>query len=1071
MRTGWKVKVTWNNLLDSTTSTWNGTVIDMAAGVARIAYEGEGEIHSLPPKNEGILIQEIIIMSIHSHPAVPAITRASTEIYDDYRVVIYCDGGAAPNPGAAAAAIVVWKITPDSTTEANQGTETTHARFFPRTTNNATELAALIAGMRVAIGCSERTLLLTDSEFAMEIANGRKRIRKAHQLRVLAATARDIYMELQPNVTVAHTLREGVKQADAAVRACRTAGRNMADDDLFPHIDDSRAKTAKEAEPIATAVHKSTFAKVKIDSLADFGRHRAFKARGTVPTHAAGKWAVITKQSLVQIFTATSHATKFDALMDFLLLPNRYLPCHVAVRRIEQHLGRGEPFSMEINKTTSTQVRSGRLSNAVHRAAADRKLRTAISLLDQTATEIPFDIKLQKIKAKICEIDDTLPQYDNAPTYVAPFSAEETAAAMKAQNRQSSTAIDWWTKDLINTAIAHDPTIRDDVAHLLTLIAERQFGTLGTEILRATRAVAIPKADAPDDVRPIGISSLWMKLVGTIMAKRSGTRVSRHQYAINSPNGCTQMFHKIKDQYIAHGATIIRLDISNAFNSASRRRIMQLLSRDKSDPLIAYFKTAYDDNTTIAYGPEGRMELIKFQEGIHQGDATSALLFCVLMDEIIQHILNKVPEVVRVFTYMDDITITCPPGLATEAEAAAFDAIETFGMKVNVRKSKILSHEAVACQCQLADPMASFVVVGANLTENYDEYIHKYHARIDAFFNKLSKVELHPALLFTIARICGNPIIKFMTNVTEPGWSMHIAKYFEVRIKKFIEELCGATIDDVMLHDRLGAGVPDYCSHLSELYNLSQNAAITNTKMPEVELVTNVLATAPLRSQHAADWLFFNPTALMEPPVFALALAMRLRAVPPSLKVVPIQCGCGYTCTDSDDLILHCLRCDKFSTYTRTHRHNLLRDTLINVARRYGIACTPEPTFYSYDVPEKKRPDITFHTPTPVVTDVTIVFPQAEVGIAAADAAVKKRKEHTIAVNNASHIFVPAAFEIFGHADKSFYDLTSTLLQSIPRALQYAFKRDFTYAASTALATGRAATLLSAIRQSNVNFK
>lgn len=107
-----------------------------------------------------------------------------------------------------------------------------------------------------------------------------------------------------------------------------------------------------------------------------------------------------------------------------------------------------------------------------------------------------------------------------------------------------------------------------------------------------------------------------------------------------------------------------------------------------------------------------------------------------------------------------------------------------------------------------------------------------------------------------------------------------------------------------------------------------------------------------------------------------------------------------------------------------------------------------------------RRPDITFHLPCPISTDVTIVFPDIDVGYAAEKAAKDKVKIHKEAVEKLGHKFIPFATEVFGHMDSSCTDLVNEIAKQLPPHRQYRFRFEFMYAASVAMAKGRAQTLI-----------
>jgi hypothetical protein len=255
----------------------------------------------------------------------------------------------------------------------------------------------------------------------------------------------------------------------------------------------------------------------------------------------------------------------------------------------------------------------------------------------------------------------------------------------------------------------------------------------------------------------------------------------------------------------------------------------------------------------------------------------------------------------------------------------------------------------------------------------------------------------------------------------------------------------------------------------------THDAAVTCADtVPQVKLVANEpSSTASLGAQHDAHFLFYSRDTVgsqMTERQFQVAMAVHLRTLPRHLNDLPRQCNCGHTSTVVCDAIEHCLKCVRSSRYTAATRHNDVRDAIMAIVRSYGVSCSSEPTFYEkcYDSFHDQRPDITFHTCPKIATDLTIVTPHTDVGVAAAEAADNKVKVHKAAVAKLGHVFLPFAMETFGHRDKSCFALVDHLKGSIPQHLHRAFTFAFHHGVSTTLAIARANTIISAFSTSRL---
>jgi len=496
----------------------------------------------------------------------------------------------------------------------------------------------------------------------------------------------------------------------------------------------------------------------------------------------------------------------------------------------------------------------------------------------------------------------------------------------------------------------------------------------------------------------------------------------------------------------------------------------------------SYFNAIYEPSSTLVlFGPDGKHAEIASEEGIRQGDAASALLFCKLMDVACQRLKSIIPEA-DVWCYMDDLTISCPPEQAIRATQVAIQEVGELGFKINVSKSAItstapsaftrLTLEARAARLGIQIPTLDipFRMLGAVLNDAYGDFAEEKNRVTTAFFEKVCAYSLHPQLIWTILRLCGAPKFIYLGSTTPTLHSLPILRHFDTMLKSTAERVIDAQISEPFLYHRLGAGFPCYARSAEALYNASKTMALTQSpKGVEVELVLDDLPhTADLRSQFHAPFIFFSAATRyseMTHVHFRFAMCIHLRTLPRRIAQTstPVKCDCGLNVTSSETLIEHALKCDKFGRYNRTHRHNLVRDTIAAIARSYGISTTIEPRFYNYET-GRCRPDITFHVmPKAIATDVSIVYPEIEAGVAANRAAKAKIELHKRAVEAMEHSFIPFIMETYGYAHESCTQLAKALMAHIPRHRHAAFRFDMEHAASNALAIARANTIMTAI--------
>jgi hypothetical protein len=537
------------------------------------------------------------------------------------------------------------------------------------------------------------------------------------------------------------------------------------------------------------------------------------------------------------------------------------------------------------------------------------------------------------------------------------------------------------------------------------------------------------------------------------------------QFAINVNRGAERIIHFAREA-LKDGKAVIRVDVSNAFNMAQRSRVQRRLAETEAhDDLQRFFQTMYAPTSQLAvFGERGRIDFVASEEGMRQGDSLSSWLFCTLMDEVCAELAGNFPNA-RILCYMDDVTVLCDPDQAAEVTVAVCEALRNHGFKANVAKS------AVACRRSIdAGPFPffpsteCFTMLGGNITENHTEHAIKQMLRLERFFHALQSIDVHPQIKWTINAMCGRPKMIFYASVTPPEVSGTVLAKFEQLCVQTAEKIVGCCIPQDLRHHITGAAIPRYIEMANDLYVNSRTMTLTHAPVGNrVSLASNSPVAATLISQHDAEFMYFRANSskpsMMSPHQYALAMQVRMRALPAYMSIgsVPQRCDCGTLVCNDRQLIEHAVKCDKMACFTYTERHEMVKDALMQVCRDFGIRSTPEPRFYRY--PDgRKRPDITFWTAPPIVTDITVVTPADghEPGTAAMRAASEKTALHNEAVTRVDHVFIPFAMETFGHRDESCILLITKLSMHLQHEKRWHFAKSMAHAVSSALAKARA---------------
>jgi hypothetical protein len=693
----------------------------------------------------------------------------------------------------------------------------------------------------------------------------------------------------------------------------------------------------------------------------------------------------------------------------------------------------------------------------------DRKLRTANKLLQNASKrqELPHDEKLNKLKAKFEEGEfATKIKLANIPH----INASEVISALGRASKQAATAIDGWTASLLSQTIQHQPSIADAIGEMMTYFLTQPLSEDMRRCLVAGRLVAVPKGDV--DVRPIVISSLLVNLAGSIAVSRDDRMPCEAQFAVSVKQGCQRILHKIRRQS-QEGKTIVRIDLKNAFGSLKRSFVEQF-AKTAETTLAQYFRLVYGSpSDLIVFGPDSH-DTVRLGEGVKQGDATSSYFFCHTIDAVLRTISSRTDiPLSQIYSYMDDLTFATKAEEVDRLVAVVVEEFAKVGMSVNLEKSSALSDDTRIYSLPRTPTHQPFTLLGIDLSTSPREWVQKKNEQHSAYFDLVRSAGLHPQIQFVLLRVCGTPRLTYHVSVVPPDVSELLTVPFERRLLTEFSSIIDPTGNTVIapeaFHSKFGIGAPMLTHLRAEIYEATRRMALEDD--PNVPLLTLLNVTPS--TQHAAhqsdaQWLFFDsPNCALTPSQFSTALAIRLNIIPPHLDISTQRCACGEHLTYN-----HILSCDQATGLSHATRHNKIRDTIIQHARRFAITCSAEPAIYSYADGKKHRPDILFNVGTVgIATDVTVVQCQAEPGTASEQADKEKEKIHTNATSTIGHQFIPCALESHGYFGNGFVKLTRRLSEFIPSILRSNFVKEVTHAVSTVMAANRAESVLSAVHR------
>ena len=246
-------------------------------------------------------------------------------------------------------------------------------------------------------------------------------------------------------------------------------------------------------------------------------------------------------------------------------------------------------------------------------------------------------------------------------------------------NANAATCIDGWTKALLKGCMEYDAEIAEMFGIIMAWINDSLFDGCTMEMLRCGRLVAVLKKDG--GIRPITVSSVFLKLLGNGILARTRASTSSMQYAIGHKRGALTVVHKVR-------RAVVKIDSSNAFNVCQRAVVQSVISTMPHE-LQRYFASIYvPSSPLVVFGPNEHC-IVESEEGIR--DSLSAFLFCAVMDKVGREILSTLTQHdISLYMYMDDITLSCLPDDANDVAAAAIQCLSQNGFNPNASKSAIL---------------------------------------------------------------------------------------------------------------------------------------------------------------------------------------------------------------------------------------------------------------------------------------------------------------------------------------------------------------------------------------------
>jgi hypothetical protein len=300
------------------------------------------------------------------------------------------------------------------------------------------------------------------------------------------------------------------------------------------------------------------------------------------------------------------------------------------------------------------------------------------------------------------------------------------------------------------------------------------------------------------------MGELFYKLAALIMTRKVAHTATSllvpHQYGVGVSSGAERIVHSLQHTLTdtTRRLSLLQIDISNAFNSCDRGRMLrELYSTPQLSPLYRMVNFAYSTPSVLLLErAEGKSILSR--NGVRQGDPLSALLFCVYMREV----LTKVAECaeVQLYGFFDDLNVVGTPGEALKAfDALRTDLLPAVSLTCNSSKSHFAyfhDDEAPLLRSQrqaLAEHNIEFhdswvqvvgAIVGKDEAAIIDGVTRTFgdDAGRAAFFRRVQSDALHFNSAMLLLRHCGVPQLNYLLRCMPPPCIAQQAATFDEQL-------------------------------------------------------------------------------------------------------------------------------------------------------------------------------------------------------------------------------------------------------------------------------------------------
>ena len=287
---------------------------------------------------------------------------------------------------------------------------------------------------------------------------------------------------------------------------------------------------------------------------------------------------------------------------------------------------------------------------------------------------------------------------DDAPQPIVEDDKVLVKLLRRSDNGSASGPSGWGGNML--SSLAQSDLCRAGIIALLKDVINGNLPERARQLLLASRLVALSKPGT-GKLRPIAVSELFYRLAGVMVVRKvtadAAALLAPHQLGVGVHSGAEQIVHSLQHSLADTGTrrALLKVDISNAFNSCDRARVLrQLYEQPRLSAMFRIADFGYAVPSQLLMQQCDGQHLLS-SNGVRQGDALSAILFCLYLRDVLAKVSAR--AAVEVQGFFDDINVSGEPAEAMKAFTQLQQLLPEVGLDFNTAKSHFAYfHEAEA---------------------------------------------------------------------------------------------------------------------------------------------------------------------------------------------------------------------------------------------------------------------------------------------------------------------------------------------------------------------------------------